>query len=166
MPLSARPRFALVALVMLTLLRWPQAISRGGDNWLPLVLFALGMLAVVSVAVRLGLPGARTPGARRAYAIDAPIALLTLCAALVCWDRPRTSREDRPADASLGPLAEVYDPCERGEDAVVCSGVARSIGYVCRGGYTVRVERCARGACVGAPRSRGEHTDVACEGAR
>lgn len=145
MPLSSRVRFFLASLVVLALLVWPRAISWPGVDALPFVFVACGAVAAISVVFRA--VNGRVPLVRKEVLLDGLVALTALIALGGSRERPVVHSGNRPAQASLGVLAELYDPCERGEASVVCSGVARSVGYVCEDGYTVSVESCPQGSC-------------------
>lgn len=164
MPLSPRSRFALAVISVVTLLAWPRAISPNDTNGVALVLVLVAVVLFISVATRIGHSRTGAPMVDTlAFGVEVPMIVTVLVAAVLCSERPTYSNGDRPANASFGVLAKAYDPCERGDEAVVCSGVALSVGYVCRLGYTVRVGRCPRGACAPVPISAGARDDVACE---
>ena len=149
MPLSSRVRFLVASLVVLALLGWPRAIAWPGVDALPFVFVACGAVAAISVVFRAAnAASGRVPLVRKELLLDGLVTLTAVIALGGARERPVVHNGNRPAQASLGVIAEVYDPCERGEASVVCSGVARSVGYVCEDGYTVSVESCPRGACV------------------
>ncbi len=149
MPLSSRVRFLLASLVVLALLAWPRAMSWPGVDALPFVFAVLGAVAAVSVVFRAAnAANGRVPLVRKELLLDGLVVLAAVLALGGSRERPVVHSGNRPAQASLGVLAELYDPCERGEASVVCSGVARSVGYVCEDGYTVSVESCPQGSCV------------------
>ncbi len=148
MPLSSRVRFFLAWLVVLALLVWPRAIAWPGVDALPFVFVTCGAVAAVSVVFRAAnAVHGRVPLVRKELLLDGLVALAAVIALGGSRERPVVHSGNRPAQASLGVLAELYDPCERGEASVVCSGVARSVGYVCEDGYTVSVESCRSGTC-------------------
>jgi hypothetical protein len=45
----------------------------------------------------------------------------------------------------------------------VCSGIVRTVGYVCEDGYTVRVLECAARPCRPVPIGVNLTVDAACE---
>lgn len=156
MPLSSRSRFLLAALSVLTLLAWPRAMSWPGVNALPYVFVAVGAVAFISAGVRAVYAGTgRARLVPKELALDSAVLAMALLAMRGSEERPVVRSGNRPAGATFGPLAEVYDPCERGEASVVCSGVVRSVGYVCKDGYTVRIHSCPSGACMTVPISEG-----------
>ncbi len=164
MPISSRSRFLLATLLVLTLLAWPRAMAWPGVNALPFLFVAFGAVAFVSAIVRTVYAGTgRTPLVPKELALDSAVLLVALLAMRGSEVRPIVSSGNRPEGAMLGPLAEVYDPCERGEASVVCSGVVRSVGYVCKDGYTMRIHSCPRGACATTPISADPQTANSCE---
>jgi hypothetical protein len=150
MPLSSRSRFFLAAMLVLTLLAWPRAVLRPGINALPASFVVVAAAAFVSMAVRVGHAYAgRAPIVPRAVGLDLCLALSSTIALFGSRERPVNGSGNRPANALFGPLAELYDPCERGEGRLVRSGVAPRFGYVCEQGYTTRI--CASAGCSGDP---------------
>lgn len=164
MPISSRSRFILATLLVLTLLAWPRAMSWPGVNALPFLFVAFGAVAFVSAVVRAVYAGTgRTPLVPKELALDSAVLVVALLTMRGTEERPIVRSGNRPEGAMLGPLAEVYDPCERGEASVVCSGVVRSVGYACKDGYTMRIHSCPRGACTTTPISVDAHNAASCK---
>lgn len=169
MPLSARSRFGLATVLVVALLAWPRALPVGAMNAIPLVGLLVVMVAVGSAAYRIGQRRAGEPTTDKvALGIELAMAPVGILAVLVCSERP-TAFDETDERGSVA-LVHFYDPCERRESAVVCSGVVPSIGYVCKGGHTERVERCPVGVCRSIPLSaqqvEGHQSSVVCEDLR
>lgn len=164
MQLPSRIHVALAALILSALLLWPRALGRDEVDMVPLVLLAVIAVATVRIALRAGRPAtSRAPGDRIAYGVDGALIVIAVLGKLMTTYRPEKFAGPRPEGATFGVLAHVYDPCERGEDMVVCSGIVRTAGYVCEDGYTVRVLECAARPCRSVPIGLNLTVDAACE---
>lgn len=150
MPLSSRSRFFLAATLVLGVLAWPRAVLRPGINALPVAFVVVAAAAFVSMAVRAGYAYAgRAPIVRRAVGLDIGLLVSSVIALLGSMERPVNRSGNRPFGALFGPVAELYDPCERGDGPLVRSGVAPRFGYVCKDGYTMRI--CSSAGCPDTP---------------
>lgn len=151
---------AAAALIVIVLLLWPSAVADASKNALPYVAALIVTAAIVCFAFRVA---PAPPRDYLALGVEVGIAVVGIAGIKMTLNRPAKIAGPRPPTATLGALAEIYDPCERGESAVVCSGVVRTAGYVCQDGYTVGVLRCPGTPCTPISRRSVAPTGSACE---
>ncbi len=152
MPLDPRTRFLLATGLVLTMLVWPSAIVARGLNTVPYVTLLIALVGFVSLAVRIVMMLSRQVATdRKSPFLDAGLLVVALVCSAMSTTRPRLATGNRPPGATFGPMAELYDPCERYETSVVCSKVIPAVGYECHDGYTRHIATCKRGTCADMP---------------